>query len=55
MYITETQLERMEELISQNRKRKEKFKKDLDITIFYSLAKKYGFCNPYCECGLCEK
>lgn len=29
--------------------------RELDIVLFYSLAQKYGFCTPYCECGLCFK
>lgn len=33
---------------------KEKFEKELDIVQFYTIAKKYGFCNPYCDCELCE-
>ena len=33
----------------------EKFNKDVDMMQFYALAQKYGFCTPYCECGLCGK
>lgn len=32
-----------------------KYERELEIVQFYSLAQRYGFCNPYCECGLCEK
>lgn len=33
----------------------EKLNRDIEIITFYSIAKKYGFCNPYCECELCNK
>jgi len=31
------------------------FEREVEMIQFYSIAQKYGFCNPYCECGLCEK
>lgn len=34
---------------------KEKFEREVDMIQFYALAQKYGFCNPYCECGRCRK
>ena len=37
------------------KEKEKKFERELDIVQFYTLAKKYGFCNPYCECGLCKK
>jgi hypothetical protein len=36
-------------------KEQEKFEKEIELVEFYILAKKYGFCNPYCECGCLEK
>jgi len=36
-------------------KEQEKFEKEVDLVEFYTLAKKYGFCNPYCECNCSEK
>lgn len=30
------------------------FNKELELVEFYTLAQKYGFCTPYCECGNCE-
>ena len=31
----------------------EKWARQIDIIKFYSLAKKYGFCFPGCECQNC--
>lgn len=36
-------------------KQEKKFKKELDLVQFYTLAKKYGFCNPYCGCNCSKK
>lgn len=31
------------------------FERQVEIMEFYSLAQKYGFCTPFCECGVCSK
>ena len=31
------------------------FEREVEMIQFYSIAQKYGFCNPYCECGMCRK
>ena len=31
------------------------YERQVEIVEFYTLAQKYGFCNPFCECGLCTK
>ena len=31
------------------------FNKEVDMVIFYDMAKRYGFCTPYCECGCKDK
>jgi hypothetical protein len=36
-------------------KEKERYNRELDMVVFYTIAKRYGFCTPYCECGLCRK
>ena len=33
----------------------EQFNKEVEIVVFYHMAKKYGFCSPYCECNECKK
>ena len=32
----------------------EKFDKEVEMVVFYDMAKRYGFCTPYCECGCQE-
>jgi len=32
-----------------------RFEEELDMVKFYTLARKYGFCSPYCDCRLCKK
>jgi len=34
---------------------KVKFEKEVDMIQFYALAQKYGFCTPFCECGMCRE
>jgi len=29
---------------------KQVIEREIEIVQFYTLAKKYGFCSPYCEC-----
>ena len=29
------------------------FDRQVEIMQFYTLSKRYGFCTPFCECGLC--
>jgi hypothetical protein len=36
-------------------KDRKKFEREIEIIEFYNLARKYGFCIPYCECKLCLK
>ena len=54
MYITEKQLNRISKM-TEKKDRLERFEREVEIVTFYSLAQKYGFCNPFCECGLCQK
>jgi len=37
------------------KEQEEQFEREVEIIKFYSIAQKYGFCNPYCECGMCRK
>jgi hypothetical protein len=46
---------KMKNVLEQKQEKEEKFNREVDMVVFYSIAKKYGFCNPYCECGMCEK
>lgn len=29
------------------------FERQVEIVQFYAMSQKYGFCTPFCECGLC--
>ena len=31
-------------------KDRENFEREVDLVVFYDMAKRYGFCTPYCEC-----
>ena len=31
------------------------YERQVEIVEFYTLAQKYGFCNPFCECGKCAE
>ena len=32
-----------------------KFEREVEMITFYDMAKRHGFCTPYCECGLCRE
>jgi hypothetical protein len=32
-----------------------KFEREVEMIEFYAMAKRYGFCTPFCECGLCRE
>lgn len=49
MLMTERKLNKVYDMVS----RKERHKREVEIIEFYALAQKYGFCTPFCECGLC--
>jgi hypothetical protein len=34
---------------------REKFEREVEMITFYDMSQRYGFCTPYCECGLCDK
>jgi len=52
-FVSMAEKRRLERSLAEMEEKKRRFERESDMVKFYTLAKKYGFCTPYCECQQC--